>query len=490
MFFVASLSLGSTGCNWQPPVPITLTDLGATIQRFELTYKAASPQGEDLAYVNREFDQATFSFFFGDLGGTIRGIEAISTSLRGDASQLSSLVAASLKLRMTPHFGLLGQTTTVSARVSSVYPVMEATGMPIEFVLRIRSDAAIFVDTPFAATPGPNAVIDMTVPVSIVTTTVEPRNYFVELVTPEGVVFPMQRWAFVRQPIQTTRDLITARLALVQATTPQLADALAACRARSELLLENPSEDRIAEYVANPSSLEIEVLSEADQLLAGQDPYARRAGDYWRVFENNGEAVPFRVYYPPAQDPAASIPLLIAFHGYGGDENLFFEGYGVGRIKALADQYGFLVVTPFTFPFLEDVTVLERLLNAIRDDYSVDPSRIYLLGHSIGAAAALQLAAVSANSIAATCLLAGGDDFANAAALPPTLIIAGQLDPIAPPGRLGDSASTATARGLPVEFRALADLGHTIMVGEALPRAFEFLNSHQSPSARSINEQP
>ena len=479
-----------TGCYWQPPVPITLTDLGATIQRFELVYDNAAPQGEDLAYANRSFDRATFSFFFGDLGGTIRGIEAVSTSLRGDASQWSSLVAASLKLRLHPHVGAIVQPPNVTARVSSVYPVMEAIGTPIELVLRIRNETAILIDSPFNTVPDADGTIDVMVPVSIPTASLEPRNYFVELVTPEGVVFPMQRWAVVRQPIQTTREQVAAKLGMVPASTPQQADALAACRARSELLLENPSEDRIAEYIADPSVLEIEVPAEADQLLAGQDPYARRSGDYWRVLEHVGEVIPYRVYFPSAVDPGVSTPLLIAFHGYGGDENLFFEGYGLGRIKSLADQHGMLVVTPFTFPFLGEAGVFDRLLEAVRDDYNVDSSRVYLLGHSLGAAATVRIAAARADLIAAIALLAGGGDMSSAAVLPPTLAIAAQLDPIAPPEGLREAASRAAARGQAVEFRELANLGHTIMVGAALPHVFDFLNSRQLSSARSIDEQP
>lgn len=65
------------------------------------------------------------------------------------------------------------------------------------------------------------------------------------------------------------------------------------------------------------------------------------SGDY--VFEQQGVERAFRVRVPANYDSAVSHPLIVAFHGWGGDEGEFLDNATVQRE---ADQRGYVVVAP------------------------------------------------------------------------------------------------------------------------------------------------
>jgi predicted esterase len=199
------------------------------------------------------------------------------------------------------------------------------------------------------------------------------------------------------------------------------------------------------------------------------------------------DSIAYQVHAPSAAREA--LPVLIALHGAGGDERMFMEGNGAGRLRALADERGFLAVTPFTNHFMRSPEVLDALLDTLAAAHPIDRTRIWLLGHSLGAIAAWRVALARPAAIAAVVCVAGPcggappDTSARWRAMPPTLVIAGALDPIAAPGRLEQSAAAARAAGVPIEFRVLPDLGHTFVIGYALPDAVTWLLA-QPPRTR------
>jgi len=151
---------------------------------------------------------------------------------------------------------------------------------------------------------------------------------------------------------------------------------------------------------------------------SAQTPGAK--GDQQRhyFFEEAGMDMPYRLYVPQSYDPARAAPLVVALHGYGGDQNYFFAA--LETLPALLEQHGFIFVAPMGYSrtgwygapldipgnrprssgqppppvtqtpdemrrerYLSERDVL-NVLDLVVHEYNVDPDRIYLLGHSMG----------------------------------------------------------------------------------------------------------
>lgn len=198
-----------------------------------------------------------------------------------------------------------------------------------------------------------------------------------------------------------------------------------------------------------------------------------------RVATSEAGTVPYRLHVPRTLPPGPR-PLVIALHGTGGDENMFLEGYGAGRIAQLADQYGVVVATPFTNAVMRAPALLDALVADVARQAPVDTSHLALVGHSLGAGAAWRLAWQRPAGIRAVVCLAGGcgGEVAGIPAppgLPRLLVVAGALDPIAAPARVRTAVDAGVAAGRSITWEELPGFGHTLLVGEVLPRAFRWL---------------
>ena len=53
-----------------------------------------------------------------------------------------------------------------------------------------------------------------------------------------------------------------------------------------------------------------------------------------------------RVQVPRDMKKGQSVPLVLALHGAGGSENMFFDGYGDGKVARLCAERGWLLAAP------------------------------------------------------------------------------------------------------------------------------------------------
>jgi predicted peptidase len=162
----------------------------------------------------------------------------------------------------------------------------------------------------------------------------------------------------------------------------------------------------------------------------------------------------------------------------GGDENMFFEGYGAGVVKRIAERQGLLVASPQLYSFGSDPSALGELIGLLSQRYSIDRDRVYVLGHSMGAVAAEKLARGHNDTVAAACCISGGS-FRASPDTPPILVVAPELDGVVPAARLQASAEEALAGGMPGELRKMPGYGHTLAVGSVLPEAVDWLLRHR-----------
>ena len=93
----------------------------------------------------------------------------------------------------------------------------------------------------------------------------------------------------------------------------------------------------------------------------------------------------------------------------------------------------------------------------------------------MGAAAAAQLAATPSLKLAAVACLAGGPRSAAPKASAPLLVLSGERDSIVAHAPLRSAAEAWRAAGLHVDFRALPDEGHTLLVAEHLDEVWTWM---------------
>lgn len=186
----------------------------------------------------------------------------------------------------------------------------------------------------------------------------------------------------------------------------------------------------------------------------------------------------YRLYVPPPSDGggAGPLPLVVALHGLGGNEDMYFEAYGAGEALRQCVARGWILAAP------EDPKDAIAVAEDVRTLLDVDPRRIHLTGHSMGASAGWAALGARPGLWASFAPVAGGGvvptskpESAREAA-PPVLAVTGDLDF----GRGGTlaTAERAKAAGLDVEVRVLPDLDHLLVVGASLPDLFAWFAAH------------
>jgi predicted peptidase len=137
--------------------------------------------------------------------------------------------------------------------------------------------------------------------------------------------------------------------------------------------------------------------------------------------------MPYRVYVPTSWDGSSALPIVLFLHGAGSNERTYLD-MGEGIVRRLAEEHGYIVVSPLGFrpmgaygnPLrlpavfgeseaaanqraavtperrrelalseLEVMTVLE----IVTEEYGADRARTFLAGHSMGSGGTWHLAA-------------------------------------------------------------------------------------------------
>jgi predicted peptidase len=166
-------------------------------------------------------------------------------------------------------------------------------------------------------------------------------------------------------------------------------------------------------------------------------------GDQQRhyFFTEAGADMPYRLYVPASYEPGRATPLVVALHGYGGDQNYFFAA--VGELPPLLERHGFIFVAPMGYStggwygapldipgnrprssgqappavtqtadqirrerYLSETDVM-NVVALVRREYNVDPDRTFLMGHSMGGMGTYVLGQKYAEQWAAIAVMSG-----------------------------------------------------------------------------------
>ncbi len=153
------------------------------------------------------------------------------------------------------------------------------------------------------------------------------------------------------------------------------------------------------------------------------------AGDHHGryLFAPTGTEMPYRVYVPSSWNAQRSLPIVLFLHGAGANESTYLDSAD-GLLRKLAEQHGYIVVSPLGFSplgaygnplrlpavFGESETAAAQraavtperrrelalselevitALELVTERYGADRSRTFLAGHSMGSGGAWHLAA-------------------------------------------------------------------------------------------------
>ena len=255
--------------------------------------------------------------------------------------------------------------------------------------------------------------------------------------------------------------------------------------------------------------------SPSSRQLAGQPQTPGAKGDQQRhyFFEAAEEEMPYRLYVPRSYDSTVGAPLIVALHGYGGNQNYFFDI--VKELPALCEQYGVIFVAPMGFAAdgwygaplsipgaaprsgggstpitgrspeeethyraLSEQDVL-NVLEIVEREYKIDPDRIYLMGHSMGGFGTWWLGQKYADTWAAIAPMSGvlpnvDYQLPKLKAVPVMVSIGGAETP-AWVDASRKQVAAMKAMGMTTGYFEPAGATHGGMIAPTTPRVFEFL---------------
>ncbi len=488
-----------------PPPPATPaatlatpTRAGLTLawRRFDHAVSTLDLSDEQFLEAGLAFDRASAALLRGGPTAVYRGIlEATDALLLDNPDAPAAVAARTLRLRMDPPVFIRGDTQPPRLRFDRFFET-DAPAEPVALTVRLIPTPPHAGDAPVAAStfnilatpsgPPPDPLL-----CPIPDGGFAPGRYTVEICLPDAAGCRVSAtWTVVPTRPETVRDRIAAAIDDLERkgrlADPALSRAAAVLRSRNALLTSNPSTNDPAHLDADLSRLPDQLTQELAALESGRNPYANYPGHLWRTVRIADADVPVRMFNPPPPPGEAAAPprpLVIALHGAGGDESTFPEAYGDGIITRLAAQHGFVLAAPRTGPFAADPAFFDGLLAAITADYTIDPARIYVLGHSLGSGVTGAWAAARADRIAAAACIAGFTAFDPEQRTCPTLVVVPGRDGLIKPTRVINAARAAAAAGAPIEPLFLPDQTHTLVVGTILPEVIPWLLKHELSDA-------
>ena len=178
-----------------------------------------------------------------------------------------------------------------------------------------------------------------------------------------------------------------------------------------------------------------------------------------QTLQHNGDEREYQLYLPSSFNVETAHPVLINFHGFGGNAKDYFA-FG-SNFQEVADQEGVILVYPQALllsgfsvwnaaPFAEDnktdfddIGFIETLIIDLQEQLSIDPDRIYVTGFSTGGMFSYALACFSNEPIAGVAAVSAAQlNLVDCAPSPMNVFIAhGTADDILPYYGSSDIAS-------------------------------------------------
>ncbi len=204
-----------------------------------------------------------------------------------------------------------------------------------------------------------------------------------------------------------------------------------------------------------------QMLEQTEGLASGK---LKRA-DIREVHAAVYDGVPLRARLP-RRTADKKPPVVIALHGAGGSENMFFDSLGAGLAPRLAEERGWIFVSPRSLR-----NAVSASLTWLKTVVGVDPGPVMVMGHSMGGGLALQAGSINPAAVALFAPAAGALP-ADLKATPVFLSVGAQEM------SLLKRQSDQLSKQLPPksESKVYPRCEHLMIVAEALPDAFRFFD--------------
>ena len=241
-------------------------------------------------------------------------------------------------------------------------------------------------------------------------------------------------------------------------------------------------------------------------------PLYRHLGEQYRVYDfpGTGESIPYRLFVPSRWTPGTKLPLLVTLRAGTSVDNSYRSQ---NDLVVQAERRGYLVVTPMGYrplrqpyygsPYriarpnaaapakgwtpLENERAEQDVLNVIdlvSEEYSVDPSRVYLHGQNPSGSGALHLGAKYPDRFAALVISSAPivldrypfDRLKGKVAL---LVIHGDQDTTNPIDASKAMADTARAAGVDTVYATVPGGTHLEAYLTFASPIFDFLDAHR-----------
>jgi predicted esterase len=446
--------------------------LSAQVDRYELglRLRAFERRFEDVvdkelrAAAYAHLDRAVQAFFRLDTKGVARSVDAADCALAGGDCSNAELHARSLQLSLNSRLVAAGD-GRVTATLSVAYPIEDEDFEP--------SSWSIVLGPPFA--------ID---PVSFVYTEL-PLDISVPLAgVPEGD--HQLRWSIVErdelllqrvQGLSVATDLVARSQNLMLEAKNAKALEPATIESKTLPALANMVRGMQRRRRAETVLPGVQILEEAESLAAwlrapaGPQFYdANRVGSFRLRVPVGKRTIAVRVSVPAIVKKA---PLVLALHGAGGSENLFFDGYGDGRVVALSAERGWVIAAPrLTMGNLDCVA----LSDALAERFPIDKERVMMVGHSMGAMQAVSNAVRMPHRYRAVAALGGGGRVRPSATLKSLPFFVGVGTEDFARGSAGALNKSLLRAGVTSTLREYLAVEHLAIVQLALPDVFRFFD--------------
>ncbi|HLG13527.1 MAG TPA: PHB depolymerase family esterase [Blastocatellia bacterium] len=483
-----------------------LSDLIARIEQSSRLYNDKRRAGADLSIVEPVRKRSEEAFRRGNIPGLLESLgEGIALLTRRPwddrAKFLSSLSVEPDRLVVEPN-------KNVQVSLSQMFPTTGDKSFP-------APPAVTFEIIPMDAAPGRSAgdsaalrlrkpvLISEHVPIGELTTNASRRvllpdgAYWVAATIEAGT----QKLAVLRKPIYVIADFtdqlaeFSKAIAAIKNSTDPKVKTVSPLVATPEFWVQ-----RLATLVSSRGDDMVNPIEELDRVEAalttlekGTNPFTAERGEVERAYlASDGDLVPYRLYIPKSYDGKSARPLVVMLHGALGDERSYFSDlYDADVIKGEAERRGVILAAPngrgrfsgYRGPGQEDVF---EVIKAATRDLAIDPARIYLTGHSMGAGATWVIASTKPELFAAMAPVSGGGPSQPQAAAAllekvkaiPTLVVHGARDGIAPPERSRDMVAAAQKAGLTVSHLEIADADHVSVVARTFAAVMDFFEKH------------
>ncbi|MCB9886830.1 MAG: prolyl oligopeptidase family serine peptidase [Planctomycetes bacterium] len=442
------------------PAQVERYELGLRLRAFERDLEQITDAARrDAAFV--QMNTAVQAFFRLDTGAVAKAIDAADRALRGDPGTPASRFARCLVLSLDQRLIAKG-TRELPFTITAAYRSDEEAEPPGDLQLVIEPLTANG-----AAQRWPLGELPFEARLQLADAPAGDHVLRWSITRGDTVLARREQGLSIVADLQTQLDRIDGAVAVAEAISPPTIESKTLPALHK--MLRGMQRRRPEETVLPGERL----LHEAVILAtAPTEPFytEQRTGSFWLRVPVGTRTASVRLFVPSAPREGKA-PLVIAVHGAGGSENLFFDGYGDGKVVRLAAPRGWFVVAP-----RNELTGVDcaALATALAQRFPIDLGKVFLVGHSMGAMQVVANATRAPERFAAAAALGGGGSVRRSDALAalPFFVGVGSRDFALGQARALDRSLRAA--GAASTLREYAGVEHLAIVQLALDDVFGF----------------